>query len=241
MRDERLERRAPFGSYMCRGQNNFFFDVPQMRRLRILGWFDACPRPKDVAKKFGVDWTLARYSECNLLGAFILDRAGQINPILAQRLNTYIQRPSNEKPRNFDPESVPQDYAIVVYPGSTPWGYAASRVLIEQFGREKPWEIGDPRTTRGVDILYDAFEKASHPAEFLALLAGNLSKENANPTAVLGHIFAVEFDEEGVLFLAKQVATEVQKRAPELWQHYLSLSSKERKKAGILQPSKIGS
>ncbi|MBI3385726.1 hypothetical protein HY031_01430, partial [Candidatus Gottesmanbacteria bacterium] len=167
----------------------------------------------------------------------IMEKASQLNPALAEKLAQSHKRPNDEKPRDFDPSSAPAEYELMVLPGSTPAGYAASRVLIEQFGRNPQWKIGDERVKKGLHILRNALKRSSTPSEFLAKLANRVTFADADKDAVLSHIFAVEFENEGVIFLAKQVAQSVKAIAPRLWRRYKSLSDKQKREIGITTKS----
>lgn len=228
-----------FGTFWQPGHDNFAQGLPKSDRLQILGWFDACPQPHALAEFYGINWIINRYAECNLVGGYILDQAEKLNPALAAQLSKSTPRPNGEYPKVFDPQSVPDTYKKTLSPGQTPVGYASSRVLIEQYGRDPQWQIGDRRVSKGNKILELSLVTSSNPADFLATLANLVTKADANPVAVLGHIFAAEFEEEGGLSLVRQLAVAVQAKSPHLWQTYLSIKSfEEQQKAGII-PSDV--
>ncbi len=222
-----------FGAGWVPGVNNFFPDLPPDERLKMLGLLDACPNPAAIAKDYGRDRLIQRYAECNLMDAFIMVKADELNPSLAQQLRMSTPRPNSEKPMNYDPNAVPEMYTLVVFAGSNPVRYAGSRVLIEQFGRKTPWFNGTDRIKTGLSILEKSLKESSTPEEFLARLSDGVTSANADIDAVLSHIFAVEFEGEGLLFLAKKVAQAVKIHAPDLWQHYRSLSDEQKKESGI--------
>lgn len=229
-----------FGNFWIPGENNFFPDLPDEERIFILGMLDACPEPKTMIKTFSLEWIIRRYSECNLVGAFIIEKAKEINPDLAEQLLAKRSREDDELPQYFEKEAVPSDYVKNLYPGSSITGYAASRILIEQFGRENKeekrenWKIGDERVKRGFAILQTALKTTSKPINFLIRLAKLVSEADADPTAVLGHLLAVELKNEGSYTQIREIITVLPSLAPELWQHYLSLSEKEKESARIL-------
>lgn len=222
-----------FGAGWVKGLNNFFPDLPPQERLKVLGILDSCPNPDAVAAANGRDWTINRYTECNLVDGFMMEQADQINPKLAGKLRGFHFRPLGEKPYGYNPKAIPVLYRFMVLAGSNPVRYAASRVTIEEFGRKPPWKIGDPRVSRGMLILKASLQDSRTPEEFLARLANGVIAADADKDAVLGHIFATELEEEGTIFLAKKVAKEVKIHAPELWQHYKSLSIRQKIHAGI--------
>lgn len=223
---------ANFGTFAVPDKDNFAQELEPKQRLEILGWLQACPNPKAIAEEYGQEWTTNRYLNCNYWGAYIIDRAKTLNPPLARQLLTPISRPADEKPVGYNPESVPDSYTTTVSPGTTPWGYAAARVLIEETGRD--WKIGELRVKRAQILLEDTLKSTSSPAEFLAILASETTKADADPTKVLGHIFAVELEQEGVLFLVEKVVREIKRKTPWLWSHYLSLTPEQKQAAGII-------
>jgi len=228
-----------FGAFTSHGHDNFCSTLEPTERLNTLGWLQACPNPPAIAKEFGLDWTIARYLESNFVGALIIEESKTLNPSLSKELSTPIPRPLDEPAKGFDPNFIPENHLTHLSPASTPWGYGAARALIEQFGREKPWEIGDQRVMIGITLLKQAVSQSITPAEFLAVLAGKITQADADPTAVLSHVFAIELKNEGAFSLVQQVAQEMEKNSPELWQHYLSLTQEETKTAGIIAKSDL--
>lgn len=133
---------------------------------------------------------------------------------------------------------------------STPWGYALARILIEQFGRGE--EQTAERMKKGLRIVDEVVKKSKTPVELVVRLAGAVVQADARAEAVLGHIFAQEFINEGQMFLTGSVVEELKKRAPELWEKYLSIGSsvyhnyretknptEEYRKNGIIPPSQL--
>lgn len=227
-----------FGYWFAPDKDNFFLEKDPYQRLRWLGWLDGCPDPVKVAEAWGLEWVIKRYWECNFWSTWILEQVKVENSQLAVQLLTPVSLPVEHPAKGYDPDSVPASYLTTIFPASTPWGYALSRVLIEQLGRQ--WRVGEERVSKGLRLLNEAIKASSTPVEFLVVLADKVTKADAGPTAVLSHVFAVELEEEGKLFLVKQVAEEVKEKASELWQHYLSLSLQEREKAGIIATSLSG-
>lgn len=226
-----------FGAGWVEGLDNFFPDLPPDKRLKVLGLLDACPNPTAVADENGLDWTINRYTECNLVDSLIMERADEVNPDLAKKMRTPYLRPTDEQPKNYDPKAVPKMYKLMVLAGSGPVRYAASRVIIEEFGRNPQWRIGDPRVSKGLHILETSLKESSKPEEFLARLADGVISADADMDAVLSHIFAREFEGEGLMFLAKRLAQSIRKYAPDLWQHYQSLTDEQKKEKGITTAS----
>lgn len=230
---------ANFGTFASAGAANSCPEIDPSERLKILGWLQACPNPPLVTKEYGIDWTIHRYKECNFVGYVIMEQAKDLNPALSKQLSRPIRRPADEPAQGFDPEFVPKTHFTSLSLGSTPWGYAAPRVLIEQFGRKEPWKVGEERVNKGLEILNETITQSSTPAEFLAVLADKVTHADADPTAVLSHVFAIELKNEGAFFLVKRVANEMKAKAPELWSHYLSLTSEVTKAAGIIFPQPV--
>jgi len=228
-----------FGTFASPGHDNFCSTLEPTERLNTLGWLQACPNPPAIAEEFGKDWTIARYLESNFVGALIIERAQILSPYLAKKLSTSITRLIDEPAKGFDPNFIPETHLDSMSPASTPWGYGAPRALIEQFGREKPWKIGDERVMKGIKILNEAIKQSYDPSEFLAILADKITQADADPTAVLSHILAIELKNEGSFTLIKLVAEQIEKKSPELWQHYLSLTPEDTEAAGIIAKSDL--
>lgn len=223
---------ANFGTFAVPDRDNFAQNLKPDQRLKILAWLQACPEPKAIAAQCGLEWTMNRYLHCNYWTAYIIDQAKEINPSLAKQLLTSIPRPAIEKPEGYDPESVPSSYLTIVSPGTAPSGYSPARELIEEIGRD--WKIGEPRVSHGIGLLKQSIKEATTPAELIAILADKVTHSKADPIAVLGHVFAVELEKDGVLFLVQDVVKAIKDKAPELWQKYLNLTPKERVTAGII-------
>lgn len=226
-----------FGRGWIPGEDNSFSDLPKPERVRVLGMLDACPEPSKMVEVYDYDWIIARYTECNMMGTsgFILQKAKELNPNLASQFQTKIPRIKGENPEGYESDAVPSDYEVNLYPGSSAAGYAASRILIEQFGRSEPWKIGDERVKKGFYLLEEALQEAQTPIEFLVILAAKVVKADAHPTAVLGHLLAVELKGEGIFTQIREIANVLQTRAPELWDYYKNkLTPEERDKSGIL-------
>jgi hypothetical protein len=232
--EELLRPDNHFGEYWIPGQNNFFPDLETEAKVLVLGMLDACPVPHTMIEQFSADWIIARYTECNLVGGFILEKAKELNPLLYKQLTCIRYRRSDEKPTGFEEVAVPADYEVLLYPGSSAAGYAASRILIEQFGRKKPWQIGEDRVKVGLQVLEESLLAARSPIDFLVLLAAGVTERSADMTAVLSHLLAVELLEEAIYTQIKQICVAMRDRAPRLWGYYLSLNREERNKAGIL-------
>lgn len=119
-------------------------------------------------------------------------------------------------------------------PRATTWGYALPRVAIEQAGR-----LGQSRDQKrffkAMDILDASVINSSSPNELLALLAEKAIENDADPIAVLGHIFAKEIPEEhGSLRPLRKIAKKIEEKAPKLWRKYKRLSPGEKDKNNIV-------
>lgn len=224
-----------FGQMWVPKEDNFHFGLPPQERLRILGILDSCPNPTAVAAEYGFDKLVARYAECNLVGAYILEEAAKINPDLATALTTNRTRLDGEKPKKgFDPSAVPTDYEETLYAGSTLPRYAAPRVAIEQFGRIPPWQIGDVRVSTGQQIIRHVLGESNSPIDFIVRLSRMVTEADADKTAVLSHVLAVENLDEGIVTEIRQTAQKLETDASDLWKYYLDLTPEQRRDAGIL-------
>lgn len=237
-------RSAVFGSLWTPGKNNFFNDLSPKQQLAALARRDACTTPSEVVGTYGQEWTIDRYTQCNLVGGLIMDQAKIQNPVLHAELTQHRLRKKDEAPAGFESQAVPADYKKVIYAGAKPVLYAASRVLIEGFGRVPPGEvwpiIGSPRVQESMDVLYETLQTAKKPAEFLAKLSrGMVGIRGVSVDAVLGHVLAVELTQENAKTEIKQVVRALQKHAPDLWWYYVGLSPKEIKSGGMLDQNYI--
>lgn len=221
-----------FGRATLIGADRSFISKPKSQQLIELAWSHGCFDPKAVEREYGTEWTIQRYAEVNFWTGFIWEKAEEINPELLFNLQKVYLRRKKEPAGQYDSSSVPKSHSKQFTPMTTPWGYASARVLIEQFGRqEKPWN----RVGKGLTILnYTLMSSSSDPAEFLALLAEGVIKEDASKTAVLGHVLAREIEEEGGGYLLKRVVQNLQEYSPILWEYYNQLSIEERVKNGII-------
>lgn len=231
MTDERYGRK--FGNSRFLGDDPSILDESPEGLLKIFSWSQACPDPEAAVEVFGLDWIIRRYAECNFWTGWIKKQTEKINPSLAEMLNKPVKRPKNMTAGKYNKLYVPGSYEDEISPMSTIWGYALSRVLIEQFGR------GDQRTQervfKGLNIVDKVIKKSKTPAELLARLANEVVKADVKAEAVLGHVFAVEMEAEGKLFLLKEMVKEIKTHAPNLWKKYLSLGS-NYKKNGVIAP-----
>ncbi len=223
-----------FAKNWVEGTDNYFPDASIDERLRVLGVLDGCPNPSMVAETFGGnEKTIQRYAECNLVGGWILEKAKELNPSLYELLHQSEKRPSAEIPFNFDPRAVPSEYIHTVPEGSVPVRYAAARVLIEQFGRTPGWQIGSERVRKGFKILEDSLILSVSPQEFLGRLAEGVTNADADEDAVLSHMFAIESEEEGNIFLLKKLVAAVQTYSPKLWRRYSGMSQEQKLEIGV--------
>ncbi|MBI2029638.1 hypothetical protein HYT02_04435 [Candidatus Gottesmanbacteria bacterium] len=222
-----------FGKATLIGSDRSFLSKPKDQQLVELAWSDGCVDPKAVERVYGTDWTIQRYAEVNFWTGWIWERADTLNPKLGFNLQKIYPRRKNEPPEQYKPNSIPQSHKKQFFPMTTPWGYAGARVLIEQFGRGQ--EKTSQRIEKGLAILdYTLMFSSPEPAEFLALLAEGVIKEDASKTAVLGHVLAREIEKEGGGYLLKRVVDNLQEFAPTIWDHYLQLSHDDRIRLGII-------
>jgi hypothetical protein len=199
---------------------------------RMMAWSQACPNPKAVMTEYGVMWTLRRYSECNFCYGWLFDRAEKLNEPLAQELVKGIWRGAQDKVGAYDPLFTPDHHKWLMSEMSTAWGYALPRVLIEQFGRDG--NRNQDRMLKGIAIAESVIKKSKTPAEFLARLSNEVVKADADPAAVLGHVFAVELESEGAGSSITLTVQAIKRHAPQLWEFYRGLSPDQRARAGMM-------
>lgn len=224
-----------FGTFWEPGFDNSGLGLPAEERLKLLGWLQACPQPQFYAQERGIEGINSRYYECSLVGAYINDRAREVKPTLGYNLTVSTPRFEDNPIGEFEPEAVPDSYDTTLNHGQRYWGYVASRVLIEQLGRDPQWQIGDVRVKRGQAILEQVLsETTERPYEFIARLAHSVTEADADPIAVLSHVFAVEFKVEGGLVEAQLAVPFIKQYAPNLWEKYQTLTTEECTQASIL-------
>jgi len=204
------------------GVDSSLADLEAKEQLQKLGWSHACTDPKKVVKEFGMDWAVNRYAECNFWHGYILGRAKIINPELYGQLISAIPRSAGEPVGSYDSQAVPPSHQTQMSPMSTPWGYALSRVLIEQFGRGKNRQERTPqRTDTGLQLLDQALEDSPDPVNFLVRLSEAVVQADADPLAVLGHVLSVEvFQEANCVTLYTAIRERIKQSAPTLWTAY---------------------
>jgi hypothetical protein len=230
-----LDHNKYFGTFYIPGErDNFFMDLPLEERVLVLAMLDACPEPQNMIETFAHQWIINRYKECNYVSGLIVEKAKELNKHVANQMLAKKPRLPGEVPQGYEPEAVPDDYEEYLYPGAQAVGYAASRVLIEQFGRQEPWQIGDERVKKGFYLLESALKVSRDPIEFLVVLAQFVTLADAEPKAVLGHLLAIELKGEGIYTQIKQIGRKMRSSAPELWECYCELTPQERAEAGML-------
>lgn len=239
--EQLLDPDVYFGRGRIPGENNFFPNLDLEDRVRVAGMLNACPVPNLMIETFSLEWIIDRYTECNLVGYVIEEKARELNPGLYDKMTTDTDRLAAEIPENFELEAVPTDYQEVLRCGASAVGYAASRILIEQFGREEgPWKIGSQRVKRGYELLEEALRESVEPTEFIVRLADLVTDHDADTNAVLGHLLAVELTEESLYSQIHEIGDQMRRNAPGLWEYYLSLTPEQREEVGILQPGVVG-
>jgi hypothetical protein len=173
-----------------KGEN--FVDKPIDEQVLEMGWSHACPIVDEVAKEYGSEWTLKRYAECNFVFGLITESAKDLNPDLYKLLTTSVPRLDGEKPgREFNPKLIPGNFYSEMSPLSTPWGYALSRVIIEEMGRgENNKDRTEKRMLTALNLIDKAVKSSKNPIELLVKLSEQVSTLDADPKAVLSHVLA---------------------------------------------------
>lgn len=239
----RKERQLPrlakdFGQGHFIGQT-FKLDVfskSELEQALWLGWQSGCPIPQEVIGNYGVEFAVRRYSETNFWHNYIV-RLAEHYGLGIKELRSFQLRPASEPPKKFERNSVTLSHAKGMDPMVTLPGYALSRVLIEQFGRkDEGLERNQERLIKGLQILDDVIAKAQTADELLAMLAGAVTETDADPVAVLSHVFSQGWlDEENSPTSLKRAALQMKRLSPKLWQSYLELSDEERRKNDIAE------
>lgn len=240
------------GSFVGEGLRSDLFDesITAEERAIELGWVAGCPIPKQLiesnAPGRGAEAMEGRYGEVAFWFGQILDIAAEKNPKLLDRLMLPFPRFNGEPPIKYEPESVPDSYEDEMGPMNTLWGYATSRVLIEQFRGKGDSSADDmkaaqDRLARGLEILEDVVSMSVTPVELMVNLSERVCQADADPKAVLHHIMSQgKFEEENSPSMWELAAIAIENQAPKLWAVYASLSAEEKQKLDIydIQASK---
>lgn len=211
-----------------------FLEAPLAQKVIEMGWSHACPVVNEVTKDYGPEWTLKRYSECNFVFGLITESAKDLNPELHKQLTTSVTRLEGEVPgKEFRPDLVPSNFHEEMSPLSTPWGYALPRVVIEEMGRGT--DRNQKRILKSLSLIDKAVKTSKTPNELLVKLAEQVSKQDANPKAVLSHVLSNGIlVEEGCRTMFRDIKQEIDKSAPTLRQTYNSMSAEGRNSEGII-------
>lgn len=78
-RVERFLKPEDFGSGKVMGDELGLELLCPMERLLVSAWRHGCPRPKSVAREYGVEWTRARYDSCDFAFGLMVNMAGDLN------------------------------------------------------------------------------------------------------------------------------------------------------------------
>lgn len=223
-----------FGDGVLLGDDpEYFFKLNRDQQVQALAWSHGCPVKNHVVEKYGLEFARKRYAECNFVFGLIACRSGHLNLSLHKEITKTTVRPDYEPVGKHEPESVPVAYFGYVSPMSSHTGYAAPRVLIEQFG------IDDARTPdrvlRGLDILDEAIKESKTPESFLVNLSERVASEDGvDPKDVLGQLLSDGFLGEGSFYTSfSTVLGLMKKEAPVLWETYSDLSPSDRFFGGI--------
>lgn len=222
-----------FGRGIFLGDDPAILNLAPENRLKLSAWRHACPRPSQVSNEYGLEWTRRRYDECNFVFSSLICAHAKAKPALYNALTTPVPRHPNEPVGVFEPGAVPESHTSEMSPLSTLWGYALPRVFIEQAGRENNRTV--ERYLQATDLLDRAINDSETPIELLANLSEAVIYDSADPIAVLGHVLEPGIlMEENCYTMYREVITVLETIAPTLWQHYNTLTPRERDAHGIL-------
>lgn len=223
-----------FGKGIFLGDDPTILRLSPKERLMVSAWRHACPRPKEVSAKYGLEWTRQRYDECDFIFSSLIVKHAEANPELHRQLTTPAKRLAGEPIGVHESGAVPISHQTEMSPLSTPWGFALPRVFIEQAGRgaNRSWE----RYDKAIDLLDEAIAQSTTPIELLARLSELVVTADADPMSVLSHIFEPGIlEEENCRTMYNQIAEAVRQKAPTLWEQYNRLPQEEREKAGMIK------
>jgi hypothetical protein len=229
-----------FGKGTLLGDNSDdFFNKPIDEQVMEIGWSHACPVVSEVVAKYGPEWTLKRYAECNFVFGLIVESAKDSNPDLYKQLTKPVARLENEKPGegHFNPKLVPTEtFYSEMSPLSTPWGYAMPRAIIEEVGRGKNnEERTQERILKALDVIEKTVKMSKSPVELLVNMAEEVSKLDADPKAVLSHVLSADMLQEEVCkTIFVEIKREIDESAPTLRKTYDSMSKAERETEGMI-------
>ena len=226
------------GTFLGDKDDNFF-GQPIKRRVEQMAWSHACPVREEVIGKYGEEWALRRYAECNFVFGLIIESAAGCNFPLYFRLLEPVNRVETENPSpNIKPKNVPPNFGMFMSPMSTPYGYALPRVLIEQFGRDDK-RTGD-RIFRGLKIVDRKVKIHTDPIGLLVSVGEAVIKADADSEAVVSHILSKGIlEEEGCVTMFKKIMSQMKSRASLLWLTYQKMLSDKKWKNEIIRPEDL--
>jgi hypothetical protein len=214
-----------------------FFDLPLEERVHRMAWSDSCPIVEEVVQERGLEASEERYGQLNKWFRIMVHEAEQHNPDLAHQLVTPLPRRPDEPVGKYEPDSVPSNHAEFIAPMSTIYGWALTRILLEQFGLDKkiPKSAKQERMWRGIATMHDAIKVARDPYELLARMAEGIACADVDPKDVLKNILRIDWYREHnarnqVTALTRTLADV----APTVWKAYLAMPSTVKAQRGII-------
>lgn len=229
-----------------------FFDLPLLVQTYIMEYAQGCAVPTESIVNNGESFMLMRSGETNAVFGVIKARAKELNPCLYHKIRKPKRRllteprPHNIKDKTKPPVITHERYATprknkdYIYPMQRIYGYAAPRILIEIMGR------GLKRTqlmsVQALNILDKVLKnkQVNSLSTFTAILSNEAIKNGANPVDILSHVLTKGIlNEQGCKKDYQQLAEDLKKHAPKLWQIFLDLDPKTRMENGIIHISDI--
>jgi hypothetical protein len=214
------------------GDDYTFPQKPINEQVDSIAWSEGCPVKNRVVGNNGPEVARDRYGEIIFARQMILEEAREHNPQLYQDLTVSLTRNPNEPVGKHEPESVPQSHITTIDANNTPWGFSLPRILLDQFGKRDNRTQG--RIQSGLEMLEEIVKEVHSPLEFMAVLAEQAVKADADIDTVLKSTLSRGYlGEENTHKLYHELAIQLQKHAPTLWQRYLELDIHQRTKFGI--------
>ena len=216
-------------------QGDTFFDLPNARKVRILGWSHACPVVPDVINYYsqgksledGTKLAIGRYAECNFIYGVVVETAKRSNEGLYKLLTTSVERKDDEVVGNYIKGFVPKDHDLDMSPLSTLWGYALPRVLLELMGPNRE----TVSVVKALNLLDAVVEISTTPEELVIRLA----EQTEDKKTALSHLFSKGvYLEENCEMMAVKMFELMYYEAPELLKTYQGLTSQEKADLEIL-------
>jgi len=222
-----------FGDNKVLGDEGGSFSEKSLdEQVDALAWSEACPVKNYVIKRSGPEEAIKRYGEVIFARQMVLKTAEKHNPELHQALTVTLNRNFDEKVGVHEPTSVPESHLLVINSNSTPWGFSLPRILLDQFGKQKPDR--QERMQKGLEILETTVKEVHTPLEFVAVLAERMAAADADRDRVLRSTLSKGcLDEENTRQLYQDLRAELKQHAPTLWKRYTELDSQTREELGI--------